>query len=152
MSNTPLSRRYQGLDGFNVDDNIPVPPALLENFALIEDLCRYTEGLFTREQVKKKWRKLISNEMWDELGSNDELVDRIEAEKVRRVRDGSAKREKAQQLITSGPQILSDIATNPKSNDRHKVDAIKALDSLTGNPAEVAQQEKIVIRIDLSAD
>jgi len=62
-------------------------------------------GLVSREAVKKKWRKLISNEMWETLGSNDELVDRIEAEKVRRVRDGSAKREKLNN--TSSPRTTS---------------------------------------------
>ena len=149
--------------GFNVPglidfDDAPTPSAplpdrsLLDNFELIQDLARYGEGTLTREQVKRRWKKIVSEEMWETLGDNDELVDAIEAEKLRRIRDGSCKRERAQLLVADKPQILSDIATNPKANDKHKIDAIKALDGLTGNPAEAEQRDKIVIRIDLGAD
>ena len=147
-----LPRRYAGVPGFNVGDDTPVPPSLVNNLELIQDLARYSEGLFTREQVKRRWKKLITEEMWDTLGSNDELVDRIEAEKVRRVRDGSAKREKAQQHVVAAPDILNGIMSDPKQSAKHRIDSAKALDSLTGNPAEAAQQERIVIRIDLGAD
>src|SRR5262245_42685365 len=134
MSTTPLPRRCT--PGFLVDDpppwSKPAPPnrSLHDNLELITDLARYAEGLFTRAQVKKKQRKLVSDEMWDTLEHDDALVDAIEAEKIRRVRDGSAKREKAQQLIVKGPEILDGIATNPKANDKHKIDAVKALDGL----------------------
>ena len=83
---------FQGTPGFNVGNDPPPwsKPApdrsLLDNFELIQDLARYGEGLFTRDQVKKKWRKLIIDEMWDTIGSDDQLVDAIEAEKVRRDR------------------------------------------------------------------
>jgi hypothetical protein len=152
MSNTPLPRRYQGLPGFDTSDDTPVPPSLLDNFELIQDLCRYAEGLFTRDQVKKKWRKLITEQMWETLGGDDELVDRIEAEKVRRVRDGSFKRERAQQHITKGPDILESIMSDPKQSAKHRIDSAKALDQFAGNPSEAEQQDRIVIRIDMGAD
>ena len=152
-----LPRRYTGVPGFNVDD-LPTPskPApdrsLIDNFELISDLARYGEGLFTREQVKKKWRKLITNEMWDALGSNDELVDAIEAEKVRRVRDGSFKRERAQQHITKGPDILESIMSDPKQSAKHRIDSAKALDHFAGNAPDAAvERDRIVIHIDMSA-
>src|SRR5262249_20335125 len=105
-----LPRRYAGLAGFDVlSDNVETPPSLLDNFELIQDLARYAEGLFTREQVKRRWKKLITNEMWETLGSNDELVDRIEAEKVRRVREGSFKREREQQHVIKAHVVLSSI-------------------------------------------
>jgi hypothetical protein len=144
---TSSEQEISFVSGFNLS-NPPTPSvptldrSLLENFELIEDLARYGEGLFTREQVKKKWRKLVSNEMWDTLGSNDELVDRIENEKVRRVRDGSAKREKAQKLIVKGPEILDGIATNPKASDKHKIDAVRALDRLAGNSPDAASKKR----------
>jgi len=147
-----LPRRYQGLPGFDLGDDTPVPPSLVDNFELIQDLCRYAEGLFTREQVKRRWKKLITEEMWETLGSNDELVDRIEAEKVRRVRDGSFKRERAQQHVTKAPDVLDSIMMDTKANAKHKVDAIKALDALAGNTPDAVEQDRIVIRIDLSAD
>jgi hypothetical protein len=143
--------------GFNVDD-LPTPStplldrSLLENFELIQDLARYGQNLLTRDQVKKRWRKLITEEMWETLGSNDELVDRIEAEKVRRVRDGSFKRERAQQHVVAAPDILNEIMTDPKQSAKHRIDSAKALDQFTGNPAEAEQRDRIVIKIDLSAD
>jgi hypothetical protein len=134
----------------------PAPPdrSLLENFELIQDLARYGEGLFTREQVKRRWKKLITNEMWEALATDDELVDAIEAEKVRRVRDGSAKRELAQKHIAAdGPNTLHNIICNERANEKHKIDAVKALDGLAGNtPDATVEKDRIVIRIDLGAD
>jgi hypothetical protein len=152
-----MTKTYSFVSGFDFGEpptpSIPaLDRSLLDNFELIQDLARYGEGTLTREQVKRRWKKLITDEMWNTLGSNDELVDRIEAQKLQRVRDGSCKREKAQLLIIAGPTILSDIASSPTASEKHKIDAVKALDSLTGNPAETAQQDRIVIRIDMGAD
>jgi len=131
----------------------PAPDrSLVNNLELIQDLARYGEGLFTRAQVKKKWRELIPNEMWDVLGDDDKLVDAIEAEKIRRVRDGSFKRERAQQHITKAPDVLDNIMMDTRVSPKHRVDAVKTLDSLTANPAEAEQQGMFVIRIDLGAD
>ena len=42
---------------------------------------------------------------------------------------------------------------SPTSNDRHKVDAVKALNSLADpGPEAAVGEEKVIIRIDLSAD
>jgi len=153
---TTNQRCYTGVPGFNVD-NLPTPsnPApdhsLIDNHEFLTDCARYLEGLYTRAQVKKRWRN-IDDATWDLLGDDNELVDAIELERTRRIRNGSCKREKAQQLIVKGPEILDSIATNPKASDKHKIDAVKALDGLTGNLAEAAQQDRIVIRIDMGAD
>ena len=156
MSAPVPTRRYAGTPGFDVGDNRPAPTpnrSLHNNFELITDLARYGEGLFTRAQVKRKWRKLVSDQMWEDLESDDVLVDMIEAEKVRRIRDGSCKRERAQLLVADKPQILSDIATNPKANDKHKIDAVKALDGLAGNTPDAAiDQDRITIVIDMGSD
>src|SRR5262245_37375393 len=162
MTTTPLPKPYAGVPGFNVgtDDRppwrkpAPTPNrSLLDNFELITDLARYAEGLFTRDQVKKKWRKLISDEMWDTLEHDDALVDAIEAEKVRRVRDGSFKRERAQQHITKGPDILESIMSDPKQSAKHRIDSAKALDQFAGNTPDAAEQpDRIIIRIDMGAD
>src|SRR5262249_22577934 len=48
---------------------------------------------------------------------------------------------------------LASIMDDARANARHRVDSIKALDSLAGNgPDAAAEQERIFIRIDLSAD
>ena len=127
----------------------PNPPSLRDNYEFVVDLARFSEGLFTEAAVRKKYH--FDESTWESLGKDDALVERIEAEKVRRVRDGSFKREKAQQLIVKGPAILDSIATSSKS-DKHKIEAVKALDSLTGNPAEAEQQDRIIIKIDMGAD
>src|SRR5262249_9986180 len=110
------------------------------------------EGLVSREQVKRRWRKLISNEMWDELGSNDELVDRIEAEKVRRVHDGSAKREKAQLAVVKAPAVLEEILLNTQASPKHRIDASRTLDQFVGNAAEAAEQDGVKIVIIVGND
>ena len=51
---------------------------------LIEDLARYAEGLLDEAAVKKIYR--FSDEDWDRLGSNDELIEKIEAEQRHRIR------------------------------------------------------------------
>jgi len=152
-----MTKPYPGLPGFNLGE--PLPPtkpawqhSLIDHHEFLTDCARYIEGLYSREQVKRRWRN-IDDATWDLLGGDNELVDAISAESLRRVRDGSAKREKAQQLIVKGPEILDGIATSPKASDKHKIDAVRALDSLAGgNSPEAAQEDRIVIRIDLGAD
>jgi len=129
----------------------PANHSLLTNFEFLADCSRYLEGIYTRAQVKKRWRD-IDDATWDLLGDDNELVDAIELERTRRIRDGSAKREKAQQLIVKGPEILDGIATNPKANDKHKIDAIKALDGLTGTPAQAEQKDRVIVTIRLGKD
>jgi hypothetical protein len=127
-------------------------PSLIENQALLEDLARYAEGLYTRQQIKKKWREL-TDEDWKRAGSDEALLEAIEAEKVRRIRNGQAKREKAQQHIVKAPDVLSTIMSDPKSNARHVVDAIKTLDHLADPGSQTAPAtDRFVIHIDLTAD
>ena len=105
-------------------------PALINNHELIEDLARYQEGLWTQQQVKKRWREVIDEKTWNELGSDDELVRAIEARRVQRVRSGAFKRELAQKHIIKAPDILEKIMSDDSANARHRVDSIKALDAL----------------------
>src|SRR5215471_7174313 len=156
MTNTP-QRRYAGVPGFDVGEPPPwnkpaLDRSLLDNFELIQDLARYGEGLFTREQVKRRWKNLITAEMWETLGDDDKLVDAIEAEKIRRIRDGSAKREKAQQHVVAAPDVLNGIMTDPKQSAKHRIDSAKALDQFAGNAPDAVEQDRIIIRIDMGAD
>ena len=155
---TTVTKPYRGLAGFNIGTTdvatpSPVPDltkSLRENSELITSLCRFAEGLETESSVRKRWR--LSEETWELLGSDDELVRAIEEEKIRRVRSGQLKREKAQAHIVRGVDVLATIMDDPKANNRHRVDSIKALNSLTGDPQAAPEQERIVIRIDLGAD
>jgi hypothetical protein len=56
--------------------------SLLKNHEFITDCARYAEGLYSEQDVKKKHH--FDNETWAILGNNDEIIEAIEAEKVRR--------------------------------------------------------------------
>jgi hypothetical protein len=124
---------------------------LIENHEFVCDLARFSENLLTEKFIRKKYGNL-TEATWTRLGKNDELVSAVEAEKIRRTRDGSSKREKSQQLIVAAPDILSGIMTNAAS-PKHQIDAIKTLDSFTGTPGESAPVgDRFIISIVLNAD
>jgi len=153
MNNLP--KRYAGVAGFDCDPPPWAKPApdrsLIDNHELIIDLARFSEALLSESAVRKKWR--LDENVWELLGANDEMIRAVEEEKTRRIRSGATKRELAQQHIVRGPGALATIMDSPKSNDRHKVDAIKALNAIADpGPEAAAEQERIIIRIDLSAD
>jgi len=104
--------------------------SLRENQELIEDLCRYSEGILTEKQVRQRWH-LANDEVWTSLGADD-FVERVELEKTRRIRSGATKRELAQLRVVAAPDVLSGILMDPKANARHRIDASKALDDLAG--------------------
>ena len=101
---------------------------------LVVDCVRFAEGLLDERVIRKKYR--FTNDDWETLGENDALVEKIEAEKVRRIRDGSSKREKAQALIVKAPGILDGIMSDASASPRHRVDAIKVLDTFAANGQE----------------
>jgi len=147
--------KYAGTPGFNVSDDVATIPdptrSLRENHELVQDLCRYAENLASESAVRKKWR--LDEETWELLGADDELVRAVEEERTRRVRSGATKRELAQQHIVRGPNVLASIMDDTKANARSRVDSIKALDALADpGPEAAAAQERIFIRIDMSAD
>src|SRR5262245_61240243 len=128
-----------------------LPQSLIDNLEFITDLARYAEGLFTEQQVKKKHH--FDDATWARLGEDEALIEKIEAEKVRRIRSGTAKRERAQQHIVKAPDILEKIMSDESQNARHRVDSIKALDSLADNgPRAAPEMDRFIIRIDLSGD
>jgi hypothetical protein len=150
------------LAGFLIDDApAPTPKRTSTNLAqlcrendeLISDLARFSEGICTEAAIRRKYRDLLDDKDWEKLGEDDLLIEMIEAEKIRRTRNSSAKREKAQLHVVRGVDILNEIATNPKASDKHKIDAVKALDSLADpGPQAEAEQERVHIVINLTAD
>jgi hypothetical protein len=124
---------------------------LTKNFEFLTDCARYAEGLVSKEAVKKKYR--FSEATWVALGSDDALVEKIEAEKVRRIRDGSAKRERAQQLVVEAPAVLGNILRDEKASAKHRIDSAKVLDAFAANgPTAAPELERFVISINLGAD
>src|SRR5262249_15286378 len=125
---------------------------LRENDELISDLARYAEGICSEQAVRKRWR--FDDAVWESIGADDLLVEMVEAEKVRRIRNGAAKREKAQLHVVAAPDVLSEIHKDPKANARHRIDASKALDDLAGFAPQrsAAETDRVIIHIDMGAD
>ena len=118
---------------------------------LIENLARFADGSLTEAQVKA--RHHLSNEAWAALGESDRLVELVEACKLRRLRSGVTKRERAQIEIVDGPPILAKIMRDPNVNERHRIDSIKTLDALASTGAEAAAAgARFEITINLGSD
>jgi hypothetical protein len=83
---------------------------------LVVDLARFREGLVDEKAIRKKFR--LGNEVWEALGDDDELIRAVEAEAVRRIADGSVKRERSQALVAAAPTVLGDIL-NDASQSAH---------------------------------
>ena len=87
------------------------PAGLEDDPDFISDLARFAEGIFSEQDVKKKHH--LSADTWERLGNNETLIEKIEAEKVRRVRTGDSKGERSQQLVMKAPNILDSIMSDP---------------------------------------
>src|SRR5262245_49566914 len=122
---------------------------LKDNHEFISDCCRYSEGILDEAAMRKKWR--FDAATWELLGSDDELVRAIEETKIHRIRSGAAKRERAQQHVLRGVEVLSKIMDDPQANARSRVDSIKGLDTLAdqGPRHAAAEQGRFIIKIDL---
>jgi hypothetical protein len=123
----------------------------IEDDELIENLARFADGTLSEAAVKS--RHHLSNEEWSALGDSDRLVELVEAAKLRRIRTGATKRERAQIEIVDGPPILGKIMRDPNANERHRIDSIKTLDALASTGAEgAAAGARFEITINLGAD
>jgi hypothetical protein len=95
----------------------------------------------------------LADSVWEDLGADAALLEAVEDEKIRRVRDGSTKREKAQLLVTRAPDVLSGILLDATANPRHRIDSAKELNNFAANGPEAATVGAFFeIRIDLGAD
>jgi hypothetical protein len=125
---------------------------LRENDELVADLARYAESILTESQVRRKYK--FDEQVWEQIGTDDLMCEMIEAERVRRIRNGAAKREKAQLHVVAAPDVLSEILKDPKANARHRIDSAKALDDLAGFAPQrpAAETDRVIIHIDMGAD
>jgi hypothetical protein len=127
------------------------PTSLIENHEFITDCARYAEGLLSEKEVKKKHH--FDDDTWARLGEDETLIAVIEAEKLRRIRNGSTKRERAQQLVAQAPGVLGDIMLDASASPKHRIDASKTLDAFAANEPEAAPAaDRFVITINLGGD
>jgi hypothetical protein len=123
----------------------------IEDDELIENLARFADGTLSEAAVKS--RHHLSNEDWAALGESDALIEKIDAAKLRRIRTGVTKRERAQIEIVDGPPILGGIMRDVSASPRHRVDAIKVLDTIASTGAEAAAAgARFEITINLNGD
>ena len=127
------------------------PAGLEDDLEFVCDCARYAEGILCEEAVKKKHH--LSADTWESLGSNEALIEKIEAEKVRRIRNGSTKRERAQQLVVQAPDVLGGIMLDASASPKHRIDSAKALDAFAANGPEAAPaSDRFQITINLGSD
>ena len=119
---------------------------------LIVDLARYRENLVDERQIRKKYR--LADEVWEKLGDDDELIRKVEEESVRRIRDGSALREKSQKLVVAAPDVLSGILLDDTASPKHRIDSAKVLNDFAANgPGQGAPaSDRFIIQINLGSD
>jgi hypothetical protein len=128
----------------------PAPPT--DDQELVTDLCRFSEGLLTEKQVRKRHK--LAESTWDAYGNDEELILKIENEKLRRIRDGSSKREKSQLLVVKAPDVLGKIMDDDSQSARHRIDSAKVLNDFAANgPGQNAPAaDRFIITINLGSD
>ena len=105
-----------------------------------------------RKPYRKKYR--LADDVWEKLADDDALIRKVEEESARRIRDGSVKRERSQQLITKAPTILDSIMSGGSDvSPRHKIDAIRTLDGMAANgPEGPPPSDRFLIQINLGSE
>ena len=125
--------------------------SLIDNHEFVVDCARYAEGILTEAPVKKKYH--FDDATWASLGEDDALVEAIEAEKIRRVRNGSTARERAQQVFATAPNVLGNILNDDSASPRHRIEASKELRMVADNgPQAAPAADRFIITIDLGED
>ena len=126
-------------------------PTLLEDHEFISDFARYSEGILDEKFLRRKYQ--FDNSTWESLGNNDALVELIENERVKRMRNGDSAREKAQQIFVQAPAVLGDILHGEAVSPRHKIESARELRAIAANgPQAVLAADRFQIVINLGGD
>jgi len=133
------------------DDLRGQPLSLEDNHEFITDCARYAEGLLSEQDVKKKHH--FDDATWARLGEDEALIEKIEAEKTRRIRSGVTARERAQRLFAETPAVLGDILHGETVSPRHKIESARELRAIAATgPENRPAADRFIITIDLSGD
>jgi hypothetical protein len=119
---------------------------------LVEDLARFAENILSEKEVRKRHR--LDEKAWLAMAEDELLCERIDDRRIRRVRDGSTKRELAQKHVIRGPAVLAEIMDSPSTHAKHKIDSIRALDHLAAVPGQAAgaDSSRFIISINIGGD
>jgi hypothetical protein len=112
------------------------------------DCVRHIEGLKSEADTKTKWG--LTDAQWLELATNRVLLDLVRRERERRVVNGLAAREAAQQQFAKAPSVLGSILNDGAVSPRHRIEAARELRHVAG--AEAAghrETERFTVVINL---
>ena len=115
------------------------------------DLARFAEGVLTEKWVRRKYH-FFDDAAWEKLGDDDQLVEEIENEKLRRIRDGTTARERAQVLYAETPTVLGSILNDDGASPRHRIESARELRQIADNgpeaaPAAASDRFQIIINL-----
>jgi hypothetical protein len=85
----------------------------VDDAGLITDLAKFSSGDMTEKQVRKRHR--LSEDAWQRMAEDENLVEKIELEKERRIRSGETKRERAQAYATEVPKVANSILQDDRA-------------------------------------
>jgi len=120
--------------------------------ALITDLARNKERLFSDQQVCEKYD--ISKSAWTEIIQSKAIRLAVNAEHERRMLNGDGAREAAAKQFTKAPEVLGKILENEQNSPKHRIDAARELRATANVGAEKSADDvdRVHIVINLGAD
>src|SRR5262249_5269393 len=117
----------------------------------ISDLARFAESIYTEAAVRKKWR--LDDATWSRLAEDEDFIEKVEATKTTRIRNGSSAREKAQHLFTETPAVLGEILRDDNASPRHRIEASREIRAVAATrPETTPASDRFVIQINLGED
>jgi hypothetical protein len=116
------------------------------------DCARHIEGLLSEANLKTKWG--LTDAGWGALATNTYLLDFVRRQRERRIVNGLAAREGAQQEFAKAPSVLGSILNDETISPRHRIEAARELRQAAadGDTTETLEKEKFVVVINLGAD
>jgi hypothetical protein len=124
-----------------------------EDFELIADLSRFAEGVLDEQTIRTKYHGRFDDEAWDKLGGNPKVVKAITLERHRRIRDGSAARERAQILFAGTPEVLGGILHGSDVSPRNKIESAKEIRAIAATgPESMPAEARFIIQINMGSD
>jgi hypothetical protein len=92
----------------------------------LTDVCRHIEGGMDADQLRAKYG-LSDDKAYADLASNEPLQLAIGREREKRIRDGTAQREKAAQHWLTAVDVVGAIAGDPATPVRSRIEAAREL-------------------------
>jgi len=130
---------------------LPIELSSSAGCRFVTDCVRAAEGLITDKELVEQYE--IEPGDWLTITKNRELIRAIQDERARRVRNGQAVREAAQQRLIKSPSIMDSIVSDAQANPRHRIEAareIRATATGSDGAEKIADAgEKFVITINL---